>query len=137
MEKNSKYFMKKSDEKIFNRVVQKSYVPTFLELDSEQLCDRLIEHYSINEKYFYNIPTEIGYTKYNIRKFLELEFIKKGIPIKYRVRKDNLNPKTNGINYSGGSNVNKIRIPSRKHKNKFKNFIKIFPNFCERNNIKL
>jgi hypothetical protein len=52
-------------------------------------------------------------------------------------RRDNQNPKTNTVNGSGGSNKNKIRIPSRKHKNRFKNFMKLFPEYCERNGIEL
>lgn len=43
-------------------------------------------------------------------------------------RKDNQNPSTNTINYgSGGGNGGRIRVPSRKHKNRFKNFLKLFP----------
>ena len=43
-------------------------------------------------------------------------------------RKDNQNPSTNTINYgSGAGNGGRIRVPSRKHKNRFKNFLKLFP----------
>ena len=49
-------------------------------------------------------------------------------PIKER--KDNQNPLTNTINWgSGGSNRNRIRVPSKKHKNRFKNFLKLFPSY--------
>ena len=45
-------------------------------------------------------------------------------------RKDNQNPKTNTLNYgSGGNGSNTIRIPSKKRKNKWKNFLKLFPNY--------
>jgi hypothetical protein len=56
-----------------------------------------------------------------------------------RIRKDNQNPLTETINYGSGCNGSKssIRVPSRKHKNRFKNFTKLFPNYCEWNNIKL
>ncbi len=47
--------------------------------------------------------------------------------------RDNQNPVTNTINYSGGGgNRNTIRVPSKKHKNRFKNFKKLFPEYCER-----
>jgi hypothetical protein len=52
-----------------------------------------------------------------------------------RERKDNQNPETYGINYgsgSCGSNRNRIRIPSKKHKNRYKNFLKLFPHFKEK-----
>lgn len=52
-----------------------------------------------------------------------------------RERKDNQNPETYGINYgsgSCGSNRNRIRIPSKKHKNRYKNFLKLFPQFKEK-----
>lgn len=50
-----------------------------------------------------------------------------------RERRDNQNPETYGINYGrGGSNCNKIRIPSKKHKNRYKNFLKLFPQFKEK-----
>lgn len=45
-------------------------------------------------------------------------------------RKDNLNPKTNGLNYgSGGGGYSSIRVPSKKRRNKYKNFLKRFPNY--------
>ena len=47
-------------------------------------------------------------------------------------RKDNQNPVTNTINFSGGDNRNKIRIPSKKHKNRFKNFLKLFPHLKDK-----
>lgn len=47
--------------------------------------------------------------------------------------KDNLNPTTSTRNYGGGGgNRNTIRVPSKKHKNRFKNFKKLFPEYCER-----
>jgi len=50
-----------------------------------------------------------------------------------RERKDNQNPETYGINYgTGGSSRNRIRIPSKKHKNRYKNFLKLFPQFKEK-----
>lgn len=50
-------------------------------------------------------------------------------------RKDNQNPATDGINYgSGGGNGGRIRIPSRKHKNRFKNFLKLFPHLKDKFN---
>ena len=50
-----------------------------------------------------------------------------------RERKDNQNPETYGINYgTAGSNCNKIRVPSKKHKNRYKNFLKLFPQFKEK-----
>ena len=46
--------------------------------------------------------------------------------------RDNQNPVTNTRNYRGGSdNGNTIRVPSKKHKNRFKNFKKLFPKYCE------
>jgi len=45
-------------------------------------------------------------------------------------RKDNQNPVTNTINWgSSGSHSGKIRVPSKKHKNRYKNFLKLFPKF--------
>jgi hypothetical protein len=45
-------------------------------------------------------------------------------------RKDNLNPKTNTVNRgSGGGGYSSIRVPSKKHKNRYKNFLKLFPNY--------
>lgn len=45
-------------------------------------------------------------------------------------RKDNQNPATNAINWgSGGGNGSRIRVPSKKHKNRYKNFLKLFPSF--------
>jgi hypothetical protein len=52
-----------------------------------------------------------------------------------RERRDNQNPETYGINYSGSpscGNYPKIRIPSKKHKNRYKNFLKLFPQFKEK-----
>lgn len=47
-----------------------------------------------------------------------------------RERKDNQNPTTGDINWgSGGSHRGKIRVPSKKRKNKWKNFLKLFPNY--------
>jgi hypothetical protein len=44
-------------------------------------------------------------------------------------RKDNLNPVTNTFNYgSSGGNISSIRVPSKKRKNKMKNFKKLFNN---------
>lgn len=56
---------------------------------------------------------------------------------KYRLmpkpeRRDNQNPKTNTKNYgSGGGNKGWLRVPSKKHKNRYKNFLKLFPWFKE------
>ncbi len=47
-------------------------------------------------------------------------------------RKDNQNPVTNTINWgSSGGNGSRIRVPSKKHKNRYKNFLKLFPKFEE------
>ena len=47
--------------------------------------------------------------------------------------RDNQNPVTNTRNYNGGyGGSNSIRVPSKKHKNRFKNFKKLFPDYCER-----
>jgi hypothetical protein len=47
-----------------------------------------------------------------------------------RERKDNLNPNTNTVNFgSGGGGYSSIRVPSKKRKNRMKNFKKMFPNF--------
>lgn len=47
-----------------------------------------------------------------------------------RERKDNQNPRTNTLNYGGSEHINRnsIRIPSKKHKNRYKNFKRLFPN---------
>lgn len=51
-------------------------------------------------------------------------------------RKDNAHPELEGINFNGGGgNLNVIRVPSKKRKNKWKNFKKLFPEYCERNNL--
>ncbi len=51
-------------------------------------------------------------------------------------RKDNQNPVTNTINWgSGGGNGSRIRVPSKKHKNRYKNFLKLFPNFENKDKI--
>lgn len=47
-----------------------------------------------------------------------------------RERKDNQHPENYGKNWGGsGSNGNRIRVPSKKHKNRYKNFLKLFPNY--------
>lgn len=44
-------------------------------------------------------------------------------------RKDNQNPVTNTYNWgSSGGNRSSIRVPSKKRKNKYKNFLKLFDN---------
>lgn len=49
-------------------------------------------------------------------------------------RKDNQNPVTNTINYgSGGGNGSRLRVPSKKHKNRYKNFLKLFPWYEDKN----
>lgn len=51
----------------------------------------------------------------------------------HREGRDNQNPVTNTINYNGGGgNRNTIRVPSKKHKNRLKNFKKLFPEYCKR-----
>jgi hypothetical protein len=53
-----------------------------------------------------------------------------------RERKDNAHPELYGINFgSGGENRSSIRVPSKKRKNKWKNFKKLFPKYCEDNNL--
>ena len=48
-------------------------------------------------------------------------------------RKDNQNPVTNTRNFgSGGGNRGWLRVPSKKHKNRFKNFLKLFPHLKEK-----
>lgn len=51
-----------------------------------------------------------------------------------RERRDNQNPETYGRNWGSGpnSNGNTIRIPSKKHKNRYKNFLKLFPKYKEK-----
>lgn len=50
-------------------------------------------------------------------------------------RKDNQNPVTNTRNFgSGGGNRSWLRVPSKKHTNRYKNFLKLFP-WYEKNNI--
>jgi hypothetical protein len=45
-------------------------------------------------------------------------------------RKDNQNPKTNTLNFgSGYGNSSSIRVPSKKRRNKWKNFLKLFSNY--------
>jgi hypothetical protein len=57
----------------------------------------------------------------------------KGRDVMPKEGKDNQNPTTNTRNYNGGGgNGNAIRVPSKKHKNRFKNFKKLFPEYCER-----
>jgi len=52
-------------------------------------------------------------------------------PIKER--KDNQNITTNTRNFgSGGNNYSNVRVPSKKHKNRWKNFIKLFPIYQEK-----
>lgn len=41
-------------------------------------------------------------------------------------RKDNQNPVTNTYNWGSGGGSSSIRVPSKKHKNKYKNFLKLF-----------
>jgi hypothetical protein len=51
-------------------------------------------------------------------------------------RKDNGHPELDGINFNGGGgNRNTIRVPSKKRKNKWKNFKKLFPEYCKRNGL--
>ncbi len=48
-------------------------------------------------------------------------------------RKDNQNPVTNTRNFgSGGGNGGWLRVPSKKHTNRYKNFLKLFPWFEEK-----
>ena len=50
-----------------------------------------------------------------------------------RERRDNQNPVTNTKNYGGSSgNYPTVRVPSKKHKNRWKNFIKLFPYFKDK-----
>jgi hypothetical protein len=50
-------------------------------------------------------------------------------------RRDNQNPVTNTRNFgSGGGNRGWLRVPSKKHINRYKNFLKLFP-WYEENNI--
>ena len=47
-----------------------------------------------------------------------------------RERKDNQHPENYGINWGGGGGgAGRIRVPSKKHKNRYKNFLKLFPNY--------
>ena len=49
-------------------------------------------------------------------------------------RKDNQSPVTNTKNYgSGGGNRSWLRVPSKKHTNRYKNFLKLFPWYEEKN----
>jgi hypothetical protein len=66
-------------------------------------------------------------------------YVSKGIynHMPKKQRKDNANPDTYGLNYGSGYGGNSsIRVPSKKRKNKWKNFKKLFPKYCEDNNIK-
>lgn len=48
-------------------------------------------------------------------------------------RKDNQNPVTNTKNFgSGGGNGSWLRVPSKKHTNRYKNFLKLFPWYEEK-----
>jgi hypothetical protein len=48
-------------------------------------------------------------------------------------RKDNQNPVTNTRNFgSGGGNGSWLRVPSKKHTNRYKNFLKLFPWYEEK-----
>lgn len=81
-----------------------------------------------SEKKIRNIWFSIRYENYPL----------KGIYNKMpkRQRKDNAHPELYGINFgSGGSNRSSIRVPSKKRKNKWKNFKKLFPKYCEDNNL--
>ncbi len=42
-------------------------------------------------------------------------------------RRDNMNPRTEGVNFGSGCSGSWMRIPSKKHKNRYKNFLKLFP----------
>lgn len=70
--------------------------------------------------------------------------LKKWVKVKKYVRNglknrvDNMNPLTEGLNISSNTgHINSIRIPSKKHKNRFKNFIKLFDNQIKKGFIKI
>lgn len=46
--------------------------------------------------------------------------------------KDNVNPKTEGTIFKTITFNPRMRIPSKKHKNRYKNFLKIFPSYKEK-----
>lgn len=85
-------------------------------------------------QYFYSLDKDDNFIESQWL-LTQLERRKQGEPYKKtpkRERKDNQNPVTNTINYgSGGSGdwFSRIRVPSKKHKNRWKNFIKLFPSF--------
>jgi hypothetical protein len=88
-------------------------------------------------QYFYKLGKDDNYVESQWM-LAQSERRKQGSPYKKkpkRERKDNQNPVTNTINYgSGGSGSwsSRIRVPSKKHKNRWKNFIKLFPSFKDK-----
>lgn len=88
-------------------------------------------------QYFYKLGKDDKYVESQWM-LAQSERRKQGSPYKKkpkRERKDNQNPVTNIINYgSGGSGSwsSRIRVPSKKHKNRWKNFIKLFPSFKDK-----
>lgn len=83
-------------------------------------------------EYFYKLDKDDDYIAkiwqetYRLRRKDTSEYNLKPL----RERKDNQHPENYGINWgSGGGSGNRIRVPSKKHKNRYKNFLKLFPNF--------
>lgn len=106
-----------------NRLKNNSSEMGFMSKDMKKkvlkYLDYLEKHPEITEEDITKTRNEIGNEKYQERLF---NMKNKHKPI-YR---DN-----NGyINGTGiGGNKNKIRIPSKKHKNRFKQFLKLFPKY--------
>lgn len=93
-----------------------------------------------------NLPIDIIH-KLNFYNYHHLRKIKKQVKVHPRTGKiilvdnynrnglrgrvDNMNVVTEGLNTSSSpsSSYPKIRVPSKKHKNRYKNFLKLFPNY--------
>lgn len=122
--------MKNNKDRIIRRL-ENGWIPNFKTEITPLLKECIIITHNDTYQHFLNIKKSENdafyYTLWLLRKKLQ--------QVNYNVmpkeRKDNQNIVTGGINYSkhNGSNINRIRVPSKKRKNKFKNFLKLFPNY--------
>lgn len=117
------------NEKRIKKRIENGWLPTY-EISSKDIVKKLI----INQyKDLYNVLEKTTKNPYDKLIWLLLKRLKSNDYNKMpKERRDNQNIVTGAINYSKhyGSNRNKIRVPSKKHKNRYKNFLKLFPNYA-------
>jgi hypothetical protein len=127
--------MKTNDDKIFDRIVNKKYIPKIQEIESKYIFNKLVEKFDLKnyngENFIYfdnNVDVQL-HRQQMLVNYFQYNFYDKFVPIQNKSYQDNQNPVTNGkiVTHSYlRFNRNKIRVPSVKHKNRYNNFIKMF-----------